>query len=157
MDTTVLVLFSVGVVLLGFEVIVPGAILGLAAALFFLAGVIAAYVQDGPGAATLAGAVALALIAALLYLEFRVLPRTAWGRKMFLNHSIDGASQAPVAEAASVVGREARALTALGPSGFVEVEGRRYAARCLSGFAEAGATLTVVRVESFELLVSVSG
>jgi membrane-bound ClpP family serine protease len=157
MDTTVLVLFSVGVVLLGFEVIVPGAILGLAAALFFIAGVIAAYVQDGPAAATVAGAVALGLIAALLFLEFRIIPRTAWGRKMFLHRAIDGASQPPVAEAATVVGREARALTALGPSGFVEVDGRRYAARCTSGFAEAGARLTVVRVESFELLVIASG
>ena len=76
---------------------------------------------------------------------------------MFLSKSIDGASQPPIAERdAGVVGREAVAVTALGPTGLVEVAGRRYEARCDSGFADAGARLKVVRVETFQLVVIAS-
>jgi membrane-bound serine protease (ClpP class) len=76
---------------------------------------------------------------------------------MFLEKAIDGASQPPVAgRDADVVGREAVAVTALGPTGIVQVDGRRYEARCDSGFAEAGARLRVARVETFQLVVIAS-
>lgn len=158
MSTTVVALLVVGLVLLGFEVIVPGAVLGFAAALAMLAGVIVAFVEHGSAGGLLALSVSLFAIFALLYFEFRILPRTRVGRRMFLNKAVDGASQPPVAERASdVIGREALALTALGPTGVVQVDGRRYEARCESGFADAGSRLRVVRVETFHLVVIASG
>lgn len=157
MNSTVITLLAVGIVLLGFEVIVPGAILGIIAAVVMLVGVIIAFVEHGSSGGLLALAVALFGILALLYFEFRILPRTSIGRRMFLDKAIDGTSQAPVARnAAQVVGHEAVAVTALGPTGLVEVDGRRYEARCDSGFAEAGARLKVVRVETFQLVVIAS-
>lgn len=157
MSTMVLTLFVVGLILLGFEVIVPGAILGVAGGLFMLAGVVVAYLEHGAQGGLIALGAALASVAGLLYFEFRVLPRTRIGRRMFLDRAVDGASQPPVVERASdVVGREALALTALGPTGIVEIDGRRYEARCDSGFAEAGARLRVVRVETFQLVVIAS-
>jgi membrane-bound serine protease (ClpP class) len=157
MSTTIVTLFLVGLILLGFEVIVPGAILGIAAGLFLLAGVIVAYVEHGPQGGLIALAVAVSAVGALLYFEFRILPRTRIGRRMFLDKAIDGASQPPIASAAdAVVGREALALTVLSPTGLVEVDGRRYEARCDSGFAEEGARLRVVRIETFQLVVIAS-
>jgi len=158
MSPTVITLLAVGIVLLGFEVIVPGAILGIAAALVMLAGVVVAFVEHGSAGGLLALAVALFGILAMLYFEFRILPRTPVGRRMFLEKAIDGASQPPVAERPEdVVGREAVAVTALGPTGLVQVGGRRYEARCDSGFADAGARLKVVRIETFQLVVIASG
>lgn len=157
MSTTIVVLFVIGLIFLGFEVIVPGAIMGVAAGLFLFAGVIVAYFEHGAEGGLLALGVATTAVVALLYFEFRILPRTRIGRRMFLEKSIDGASQPPIAERAdAVVGREAVALTALAPTGVVEVNGRRYEARCDSGFASEGARLRVVRVETFQLVVIAS-
>jgi membrane-bound serine protease (ClpP class) len=55
-----------------------------------------------------------------------------------------------------VVGRPAEALTTLAPSGYVAVDGRRYEAFCQSGHAAKGATLRVVGVDNFRLIVSIS-
>ena len=157
MNSTVLALFLAGLVLLGFEAILPGAILGIAAGVALLAGVVVAFVEHGAQGGWLATAAAIGAVLALLYFEFRVLPRTRLGRRMLLEKSIDGASQPPVAERpADVIGREARALTALAPTGVVQVDGRRYEARCDSGFAEEGARLKVARVETFQLVVIAS-
>lgn len=158
MSTTVVALLVVGLVLLAFEVIVPGAVLGFIAALAMLAAVVVAFFEHGPAGGLLVLSVSLFAVFALLYFEFRILPRTRIGRRMFLHKAVEGASQPPVVERASdVVGREALAVTALGPTGLVQVDGRRYEARCESGFADAGARLRVVRVETFQLVVIASG
>jgi membrane-bound ClpP family serine protease len=157
MSTLVVTLFVVGLIFLGFEVIVPGAIMGIAAGCFLLGGVIVAWIEHGPDGGLLALGVAIFAVAALLYFELRILPRTRIGRRMFLNKAVEGASQPPIVErAADVVGREAVAVTALAPTGLVQVDGRRYEARCDSGFAVEGARLRVVRVETFQLVVIAS-
>lgn len=157
MSTLVVTLFVVGLIFLGFEVIVPGAIMGVAAGCFLLAGVVVAWLEHGADGGLLALGTAVLAVGALLYFEFRILPRTRIGRRMFLEKSVDGSSQPPVAErAADVVGREAVAVTALAPTGLVQVGGRRYEARCDSGFAAEGARLRVVRVETFQLVVIAS-
>jgi membrane-bound ClpP family serine protease len=153
MDTPVLTLFTVGLVLLGFEVIMPGAVMGVIGGLFLLGGVIVAFAQHGPQGGFLALGTGIVAVAAMLYVEFRILPRTRIGRRMFLQAEIDGTSQPAVAGAAAVVGKAAVAMTALAPTGLVQVEGRRYEARCESGFADEGTRLRVVRVESFQLVV----
>lgn len=157
MSTTVAALFVAGLVFLGFEVVVPGAILGVMAALCLAAGVGVAFLEHGTEGGLAALAVALFAVGGLLYFELRILPRTRVGRRMFLEKAIDGASQPPVAaESDKVVGREALALTALAPTGLVEVAGKRYEARCDSGFASEGARLRVVRIETFQLVVIAS-
>jgi len=157
MNTAVVALFVAGLVFLGFEVLAPGAILGVLAGLCLLAGVVLAFASHGMEGGLVATAVALFAVGALMYFELRILPRTRMGRKMFLEKAIEGASQPPVAtEADKVIGRDAVALTALSPTGLVEVAGKRYEARCNSGFADAGTRLRVVRIETFQLVVIAS-
>lgn len=153
METSVLVLFAIGLVLIGFEVVVPGAVLGIIGGLFLLGGVVLAFLQHGAEGGLLALGAALASIVALGYFEFRILPRTKIGKRMFLEAAVAATSQPAVATSESVVGKPALAVTALSPTGLVEVDGRRYEARCDSGFADLGARLRVVRVESFQLVV----
>lgn len=154
MSTFVFVLLVSGVLLLGLEVVVPGAILGLVGGFFLLGAVVLSFMEGGRGSGFLTLGIALAAVGGLLWFEFRVLPRTKWGRRMFLDKAVAGTSQAPIAtEADGVIGQEATALTALAPSGLVSVAGRRYEARCESGFVEAGAKLRVRRVETFHLVV----
>ena len=157
MDTAVVLLFVAGLALWAVEVFVPGGVLGVAGALSLMAGVGLSFTNHG----TTGGLIALASVIMagllLLYVEMRLLPRTALGRRMFLKKSIDGVSQSrPTDNPDDLVGREALALTALAPTGVVDVAGRRYEARCESGFADPGMRLRVRRVESFHLVVIAS-
>jgi len=148
-------LFVSGIILLGFEVIVPGAVLGILGGLALLAGVVIAFVSYGVSGGLGAAAVAIALIAIMLVIEFVILPRTTIGKRMFLRTSITGISQAAPADEA-LIGRTAEALTPLIPSGFVSIAGRRYDAFSQSGPVSQGDQLRVIGVDSFRVIVTKS-
>ena len=148
-------LFTAGIILLAFEVFVPGAILGIIGAVALFAGVVIAFVTYGVGGGLAAAAIAVALIGLMLFIEFVVLPRTALGRRMFLEAAITANSQEAPNES-ELVGRAGRALTPLVPSGFVEADGRRYDAFSRSGPLAKGDALRVVAVESFRVIVTKS-
>ena len=71
-----------------------------------------------------------------------------------MTETVSGRSQPEVADRAAVLGREALAVTLLAPSGYVELEGRRYEAFCQSGQAAVGARLRVVELDAFRLVVT---
>jgi membrane-bound ClpP family serine protease len=151
--TLIVILFMAGVLLLAFEVIVPGAVLGIVGGLLFLAGTLVSFARFGFEGGLLAGGLAAALLGLALYLEFVVLPKSRLAKTFSMTATVAGTSQPPVADAA-VVGRTAVAATALVPSGYVEIGGRRYEAFSRSGHAAAGETLEVVGVDTFRLIVS---
>lgn len=154
--TTILILFLCGALLLGFEVFVPGAILGLIGGALMLAGCALAFVDFGLTGGAIAVGAALALVGLLLWFEFKILPHTPLGRRLFLRSENNTRSQPPVAVEAEVVGREAEVLTALAPTGYVSVGGRRYEAFARSGFVDKGARVTIVGVDTFRLIVQLS-
>lgn len=149
---TIVLLFIIGLVLLGFEVFIPGAVLGIFGGLALAGGCVMAFMQHGPDGGLVAVAAAAALVGLLLYFEFRVLPRTAMGRRLFLHSAVTGKS--PEVAAPDVVGQPARAVTVLAPSGYVVVNGRRYEAYSQSGYVPAGAALRVVALDNFRLIVT---
>jgi len=150
--TAIALLFLAGLILLGFEVIVPGAVLGIVGSLALLSGVIVAFVEYGVGGGLATFSVAVVLIGGMLFLEFYVLPRTKAGKRMFLHASVSGTSQ-PGPDR-GLVGSEAKAVTPLNPSGFVLVNGRRYDAFSQSGHADSGTSLRVVGVDNFRVIVN---
>jgi membrane-bound serine protease (ClpP class) len=94
--------------------------------------------------------VAVALAAALA----RFLPRGWFWDKMILQAAIDTHSQAPAGVAAEpCAGSQGTAVTALMPSGQIEIDGRRYEARVAVGTIPAGAAVVVVRRGDFDFLV----
>ena len=149
----VVMLFLVGVVLLAAEVFVPGGVLGALGGLVMIGGCVLAFVEFGAGGGLLAVAAGVVLIIIMLVLEFVVLPKTRLGRRLFLNSEVKGASQAPLAAADVVVGKTGSAATALAPSGYVLVGGKRYEAWSQSGFLEKGAAICVVALDNFRLIV----
>lgn len=148
----IVLLFIVGLVLLGFEVFVPGAILGLLGGLALAGGCVLAFVDYGLNGGAAAVAIAAVLAGALLYFEFRILPRTAFGRRLFLQSAVTGRS--PDVATPDVVGQPGQALTVLAPTGYVLVAGRRYEAYSQSGYIAAGAALRVVGLDNFRLIVT---
>lgn len=152
--STIVSLLVAGLVLLAFEVIVPGGILGALGGLAMLGAVVMAFLDFGAGGGAIAFAVALALLALTLYVEFGLLPRTKVGQRLFLRSAVSGTSQPLPAQFDQIVGQEAEALTTLAPSGYVKVGGQRYEAFCRSGHAEKGTALRVVGVDNFRVIVS---
>ena len=119
--TTILIFFAVGVLFIAAEVFLPGGIVGVIGGLVIIGGVVQAYSEFGAQGAFIAAIVAILLLVAALYLEFKVLPNTRIGSRLFLNESVNartGYSQA----ADEIVGQICTTVTALGPTGFVMVK-----------------------------------
>ena len=152
--TWVILLFAIGILLLLVEVIVPGGILGAIGGLMMFAGCVVAFILFGTTGGLIAVTVALAAAAIAFYFEFRVLPRTAIGRRAFLQSQIDGVSAAYGDETRDLIGKSAVALTMLSPSGYVDIGGKRYEAFCQSGQVAAGAALKVTGADNFRLIVT---
>ena len=150
----VIVFFGLGVILLALEIVAPGAVLGIAGGVCMFIGVAVAFAVFGGTGGAVASSAALLALGATLYLEFVWLPRSRLVKKFSMDTTNPGASQPPLAQEHEVVGREATAQTKLAPTGYVQVEGRRYEAFSQSGFAEAGTRLRVVAVDNFRLIVT---
>jgi membrane-bound ClpP family serine protease len=150
----IILLFALGIVLIVLEVIVPGGVLGVIGGIAMLGGCALAFRHYGAFGGGLATLVALGVLGVSLYIEFALLPRTRFGKKMFLQQSVDATSQPPPADPALVVGRTAEAATTMAPSGYVLLDGKRYEAFSQSGLIAKGATVRVVGVDSFHLIVT---
>lgn len=152
----IIILFVIGALLLAAEVFLPGVIAGIMGALALLTGSVLSFREFGFGGGLAASGAAAALVVLVLYLELVVLPKSAFGRKMVVQATVDATSQPPVANPETVVDKPAEALTTLAPSGYVLVEGRRYEAFCRSGHVAKGARLRVVSVDNFRVIVTQS-
>ena len=150
----IILLFVTGVVLLAAEIFLPGIIAGVIGALCMVAGCAVSFAQIGPGGGALATVVALALLGLTFYVELVWLPKTAFGKRLVVQATVDAVSQPPLANPAEVVGKAAEAVTTLAPSGYVLVEGRRYEAFCRSGHVPKGAALRVVGLDNFRIIVT---
>lgn len=154
--TWVLLMFVVGILFIAAEVVVPGAVLGTIGVLLMVAACVFTFIRYGNAAGLLAVGVAVVTVGAALFFEFRVLPRTAIGKRAFLTREITAVSAPLGAEAGALVGKPAQAVTLLSPSGYVLVEGRRYEAFSRSGQIPAGTALEVVGADNFRLIVSIN-
>ncbi len=152
--TAIIVLFAIGIVLVAFEILVPGGLLGLVGGLCLLAGVVAAFNQFGASGGAIATGLALFIGAFTIYAEFVILPKTRLAKKFTMSETVAGRSQPEVADRAAVIGREVVAVTKLAPSGVVTLDGRRYEAFSQSGLAEVGSRLRVVDTDTFRLIVT---
>lgn len=154
--SVILTLFAAGIMLLAFEVIVPGAILGIIGTVLIIIGVAVSFSQYGTDGGLIATAVALGLTAVTLYLEFVLLPKSRVAKKLSLTDTVSATSQPAVADRTAVIGRQATAITALVPTGYVELDGRRYEAFARHGHAQPGERLDIIDLDNFRLIVSKS-
>jgi membrane-bound serine protease (ClpP class) len=149
----ILLLFVLGIVLLGLDLFVPGIILSVVGTLAFLAGTARAFSQFGIGGGLLAFLVGMGLLAIALYVEYVIFPKTGIGKKLFLHSAVKGTSQ-PAAESATLTGREGVVVTPLVPTGQIEIDGRRHEAQSLDGRLPAGTRVKVTGAQNFSLTVT---
>jgi len=152
--TWVILLFALGITLISLEVIIPGGVLGAIGALALFGGCAWSFIEFGRLGGTIATLCAFLAAGAILWIEFRLLPRTAIGRRAFLHKTVTGVSASYGEEAKALVGKAAEAITTLSPSGYVRIDGRRYEAFCEGGHTRPGTPLTVVGADNFRLIVT---
>jgi len=148
-----IVFFALGIILLALEVVTPGPLCGIAGCVCMVLGVINAFGLFGPLGGALAVVMALAALAAVIYLEFFWLPRSRLAKKFTMDTTLHATSQPPPANPDDVVGRE-RGRNDAGSGRYVRIEDRRYEAYCRSGHVAVGARLKVVGLDNFRLIVS---
>ncbi|MEM9157729.1 MAG: NfeD family protein [Verrucomicrobiota bacterium] len=152
--TLILGLFVAGVILVVFEVFVPGGILGVLGALCILAGIFFAYDGYGITGGISGLGVAGLLTVAALFVEIKILPKTRFGQRFFLTRAIKGNSQEETKQEESLVGQIARSVTPLAPTGVVSLNGKKMEASSKSGFVDKNVDVKIIGKETFRIIVS---
>ncbi len=170
-----LLVFLLGVVLIAAELLFfPGLVFpALAGVCLVLGSLVWAMLDVWPGevpvisgnaiARPLANVLlALAIAVAGFFLLLRVLPKSGPFAGMVLDTAVGGEPIAgkPLDSISAgarpeLIGKTGLAVTALYPSGQVEIEGARYEAHLPVGHADAGTAVRVVRVGEFSIVVEV--
>ena len=149
---TIIGLLVAAFILVFFEVILPGGILGTIAALCVILASWFAGAEYGAGVGILTFVGSAAVIAILVFIEFKLLARTSLGSAFFLKSSVTGHSNIAPAEA-SITGKKGTALTRLNPSGKVAIDGKSYEAQSQDGYIEANQAIQVVAQDNFKLII----
>lgn len=148
----ILGLIAAALVLVFFEIILPGGVLGVLAALCVLGATWFGFESYGVLGAAIVFFGTLIAIGVLAFLEFKLLANTPLGRQFFLKSAVEGHTRAAVAEE-SVIGKEGVALTRLNPSGKVAIDGKTYEASSQDGYIESDEAVAVVAQDSFKLII----
>ncbi len=149
----IIILFSIGILLLAIEVLVPGGILGSIGGLMLFVGCVLAFINLGLTEGLIALLVAFVAAAIVFYVQFKILPKTPMGKKFFLDEEVDGAAVALGDQARDLIGKTAEAVTVLAPSGYVSIDGKRFEAFSESGHITPGTVLDVVGANHFQIIV----
>jgi|APLak6261676563_1056112.scaffolds.fasta_scaffold02327_2 membrane-bound ClpP family serine protease len=152
--TAIIILFLAGILLLAIEVFVPGMIVGIIGGLSILAGVVTAFNLYGTGGGLIALLCGGLLLGVTLYLEFVVLPKTKLAKALSMQTTVEGTSQPAVADLSTVLNQQGETITPLSPSGYINVQGRRYEAFSQSGYLAKGVTVRVTGLDNFRLIVT---
>jgi membrane-bound ClpP family serine protease len=151
--TLIILLFTIGLILLAAEVLVPGGILGIAGGVALFAGCVVSFMELGASGGLIAVVVAMLAAFVVFYIQFKILPKTRVGKRFFLKREITATSTALQDSARDLIGKAALSATVLSPSGYVTIDGKRYEAVSQSGQIAPGTELEVIDANHFQLTV----
>jgi membrane-bound serine protease (ClpP class) len=144
-------LLGAGILLIGAEIFLPGAILGLLGGAALLGAIITgfhAFPSIGPF-------IALAIVIGsglVLWLWVRYFPRSRIGQRMMGNTNL-AAAKSSADGIENLQGKEGVALSQLRPGGFALIEGKRIDVVTEGGMIEKNTRIQVVDVESNRVVV----
>ena len=146
-------LIAIGVVLLALEAFVPSAgVLGALAATAQLAGVVSAFWYGGMAVGTTFMIGTSVSVGFLINFMIRKWPDTLFGRLVLVEPPPPEELLPDRSDLHATVGRIGRALSLMLPSGFVEIDGKRYDASA-EATIEEGAWIEVVAVRNGSNLI----
>ena len=148
----VIALVVCAVLLAGIEVLIPGGFLGvLSAGLVIAAGVFAYQDFGAMGTFAVFGA-SLVLIVVVVFAELKFLANSKYGNRLFLRTASDGRVLSKD-DKKDLSGKKGIAITVLGPTGVVEVDGKQHEAFSQDGHLQKGDHVKVVSVDNFRVVV----
>lgn len=151
--TVIVLLFIGGVVLIGSEVFLPGGIIGAIGGAMMIGGIAVSYSDYGALGAFVSTVIAITLVVVALYFEFRILPKTTMGKRLFMSASVQSSTTySNVAD--DIIGRTCLTATALAPTGFVLLDGKKLEAASKSGFIEKNEEVKITGKDNFRIIVS---
>jgi membrane-bound serine protease (ClpP class) len=151
----ILGLIFAALVLVFFEVILPGGILGIFAFACVIAATWVGFADYGVYGGVLTFLGALVAVGLLIFLEFKLLANTSFAKGFFLKNEVSGHSNKVQAED-SIIGKAGVAITRLNPSGKVAIDGQSYQAYSQDGYIESGDSIAVVSQDTFKLIIKKS-
>lgn len=150
--TMIFIFIAATLALTFLELLLPGGILGILAVISLIAATWFGFDGYGLfGGITVFFGTLFALVA-LTFIELKLLAKTPYGKKFFLNTSIKGRSNKAQAES-SIVGKKGIALTRLNPSGRIVIDNKQYEAYSQDGFVEDGQDVKVIAQDNFKLTI----
>ena len=154
MDTTQLfiILVLAGLLLMGAEIFVPGGVLGFIGGLALLAAVGMGFIAFGPQRGVMAAMAILVFLGISIVLWMQLVPKTRLGRSLTLSTDTAGYKSAATS-LRDMVGKEGIALTPLGPSGLIKIDGKRLDAVAEGKWIDAGAQVRVMHVTGNHITV----
>ena len=151
----ILGLVLAALVLVFFEVILPGGILGLLALGCVVFATWLGFDEYGALGASGVFVGSLLAVAVLAFTEFKLIANSRFGKGFYLKNAVSGHSNVAQAEE-SIIGKSGLSLTRLNPSGKVAIDGESYQAYSQDGYIESGLPITVVSQDNFKLIIKKS-
>lgn len=149
----VILLFTIGLLLLALEVIIPGGVLGILGGILLFAGCIFSFINLGTSHGLIAIAITLLAAITLFYIQFKILPNTRLGKRFFLHREITSSSNSLKENTRDLIGKTAKSVTVLSPSGYVMVDGKTFEAVSQSGQIPKDTELEITSANSFQITV----
>jgi membrane-bound serine protease (ClpP class) len=142
----IIILFVIGVALIGAELFIPGGIVGTVGALATLAAIVLAFTTEGTLFGIILGALAVIIIPVFFYL----LSKTMALRAAISSKSIPLGIQEDYMQ---LVGKSGLAITPLRPAGIVVIDNKKYDVITTGMMVEKGKEVKVVKVEGNKIFV----
>lgn len=148
---TILLLAGLGFLLVVAEMFLPGMVLGILGGILLAAAVVVGFTTFGPGGGAIVFCVVMTGVLIGFFIWMRMFSKTSVGRNLTLGRSLNAGDDLP--EVAVLLGRDGVALTALRPSGKVEIDGLRLDVVSESGYVDVGAAVSVVQASGSRVVV----
>ncbi|MEM0965952.1 MAG: NfeD family protein [Verrucomicrobiota bacterium] len=145
-------LLLLALVLASLEVLVPGGILGIFAAVALALASYLSYEPLGLAGAVLVFIVGGSAILTAVYFEFKLLGKTRLRKNLILGSAVTGRTES-VSATDEVIGIEGVTLTTMAPTGMIRLGEDKFEAYSRSGLLEKGQAIRVVARDNFRLTV----
>ena len=142
-------------VLVFFEVLVPGGVLGILAFVCLITATVIASMDYGfiVGLSVFVGTMIASL--ALTIIEFKIFANTTLGKRFILTDAVTGHTKEEK-HLDTLIGKTGTTLTRLNPSGKVSIGNKSYEAFSQDGYLEANQSVRVISSDNFKLLIKKS-
>ncbi len=150
-------LIIAALLLISFEILVPGGILGLLGVACVAGAVWISYQEYQLQGAVITLLASVFVITTAVFIEFQMLPKTKYGKRLFLSKTsgsrIRYGERSDEGERDDLIGQRGQAATTMAPSGRVVIDGKSYEGFSQSGLLNKGVEVEVIARDAFRVVV----